>query len=236
MLTWVGDKRDEALEEGQRVEHERARAVAPRATQRPLHLAVPADLEPALRERGTSDIADDAFEPLAVFGLDAGRGVQRVPVELATELVGRHDLQLGGLHRERRIDEAWDRAARFGAERDLRLERGGLDEREERLRVVEATAVGRGVVVEDPAVAENALDPANGVALDADEPVVVEGRRQRADAACLGSRRRGSRDAGARRSASPLLARRAGRLARRSEAKAYRQFHTATCNALKFAR
>ncbi|MEM6675856.1 MAG: hypothetical protein AAF726_23605, partial [Planctomycetota bacterium] len=79
-------------------------------------------------------------------------------------------------HGERGIDEARDAAARLGAERDLRLERGGLDEGEEGLGIVEATAVGRGIVVEDPAIAEDALDPALGFALDPGELVAPERR------------------------------------------------------------
>ena len=59
------------------------------AAERPLHLAFATDLEPALRERRTSDVADGALDPLAIIGLHEGRGVLGVPIERAAHLVVR---------------------------------------------------------------------------------------------------------------------------------------------------
>ena len=75
------------------------------------------------------------------------------------------------------IDQARDRAARVGAQGDLRLERGGLDEGEQRSGVLGRAVVGRRVVLEDPSATEHALDAAHDVPLDAVELVGGQGGR-----------------------------------------------------------
>ena len=84
----------------------------------------------------------------------------------------------GGAEAGRGIDQARDRAARVGAQGDLRLERGGLDEGEQRIGVLGRAVVGRGVVLEDPSATEHALDAAHDVPLDAVELVGGQGGRR----------------------------------------------------------
>jgi hypothetical protein len=77
VLARVGDQGDEALEEGEGVEDEGPRAVAPGAAEGPLDPAVPADLEPTLGEGWAGDVANEALEAISVVGLDAGGGDRR---------------------------------------------------------------------------------------------------------------------------------------------------------------
>ena len=139
VLARVGDQGDEALEEGEGVEDEGPRAVAPGAAEGPLDPAVPADLEPTLGEGWAGDVANEALEAISVVGLDAGGGVEREACLFAPELVrvgGARVGGAGGAEAGRGIDQARDRAARVEAQGDLRLERGGLDEGEQRIGVL----------------------------------------------------------------------------------------------------
>ena len=88
MLARVGDQGDEALEEGEGVEDEGPRAVAPGAAEGPLDPAVPADLEAAPGEGWAGDVANEALEAISVVGLDAGGGVEGEACLFAPELIG----------------------------------------------------------------------------------------------------------------------------------------------------
>jgi hypothetical protein len=72
----MGDESGEALEKGERLEHEGAGPVAPGLAQGPLDFAVPSDLEAALGEGRAGDVPDECFEALGVSAFDAGGGVE----------------------------------------------------------------------------------------------------------------------------------------------------------------
>jgi len=137
-------------------------------------------------EGWAGDVANEALEAISVVGLDAGGGVEGEACLFAPELIGPELVRVGGARvggaggaeAGRGIDQARDRAARVGAQGDLRLERGGLDEGEQRIGVLGRAVVGRGVVLEDPSATEHALDAAHDVPLDAVELVGGQGGRR----------------------------------------------------------
>ena len=88
VLPRMGHESREALQEGEWLEHERPRPVAPGLAQGPLDLAVPADLEAALGEGRAGDVADESFEALGVGAVDAGGGVEGEAVAFGDQAVG----------------------------------------------------------------------------------------------------------------------------------------------------
>ena len=88
MFARVGDQSGEALHEGERLEDEGARSVAPGPPERPLDLAITADLEATLREGGAGDVADERFEAMFVGAVDAGRGVEREALAVGGQVGG----------------------------------------------------------------------------------------------------------------------------------------------------
>lgn len=70
----------ELPQEGERLEHERAGAVAPGPPQGQLDLSVPADLEAAQGESRPSGVADQGVKAIQFGDLDVGGRVQGEPV------------------------------------------------------------------------------------------------------------------------------------------------------------
>jgi hypothetical protein len=69
-------ERGESLEEGQRLEGDRAGAVAPRAPQAIDHAPIRIDREPLAGDGGAGDVPAEPLESSAVVPLDQDLGVQ----------------------------------------------------------------------------------------------------------------------------------------------------------------
>lgn len=173
VLAWMGHQSGKTFEEGERLEHKGAGAVAPGPPEVPFDLAVAADLETALGEGWARDVADQGFEAISVMGVNAGGRVQGVTLGVGSEC-GRIGNCLGARTEvHRRALQARDPAAGIGTEGDAILDRRGLKEREEGVcRVVggcgvrfraRAIVIARADQVAAAGGAESAVDAAHGI-------------------------------------------------------------------------
>ena len=77
VLAGPRDERCQASEQLLRFEHEVARAVAPFILELDANAAVVEQLETLLRDRGSSQVATEALQGVAVVRTDRDRGVER---------------------------------------------------------------------------------------------------------------------------------------------------------------
>ncbi len=132
---WPGHERGESLEEDQRLEEDRAGAVAPSTPQPVDHAPVRLTREPLAGDGGAGDVPAQAFESGAVVTLDRDLRVQREALEVAAQLGGKEERPTVTLTTTPRQVLPVGRS-----ERDAPLDRGGADEREQGF-------VGHGFVV-----------------------------------------------------------------------------------------
>jgi len=135
-----GHECPESLEEGQRLEDDRAGAVAPGAPQPLDHAPVRIDRELLAGDGGAGDGATQPLESGAVVAFDRDLGVEREALEVAAQLAGKEEGPAVALTTAPR---QWLAAGR--SERDAPLDRGCAEEREQGL--VGHGFVGRGLIV-----------------------------------------------------------------------------------------
>jgi len=135
MRSRSGHERRESLEEGQRLEDDRAGAIAPGAPQAVDHAAVRIDREPLAGDGGAGDVPAQPLESGAVVAFDRDLGVEREAREVAAQLAGKEERPTVALTTAPR---QWLAALR--SERDAPFDRSCAEEREQGF-------IGRGFVV-----------------------------------------------------------------------------------------
>jgi len=96
MRSRSGHERRESLEEGQRLEDDRAGAVAPGAPQPVDHAPVRIDREPLAGYGGAGDVPAQPLESGAVVACDRELGVEREALEVAAQLAKRSQTRMPG--------------------------------------------------------------------------------------------------------------------------------------------
>jgi len=91
MSSRPGHERRESLEEYQRLEDDRAGAVAPGAPQPVDHAPVRIDREPLAGDGGAGDVPAQPLESGAVVAFERDLGVEREALEVAAQLAGKEE-------------------------------------------------------------------------------------------------------------------------------------------------
>jgi hypothetical protein len=127
MSAWSGNECGEPLDEGERVERHRRRAVTPMSLEAVDDAAVRCEGEALCRDRRAGDVAAEMLEPLELAGGHEHLGVQGEAVEVGAQRSGQR-------RRARRaaLAQARDRRRALGRKRGPALDRRGAELIEDR--------------------------------------------------------------------------------------------------------